>query len=199
MHFIQKSNWLGSRHFIIEQEGLRVISSSFAGANSKYYDFHEIGNMILRKKTRNWLALAFSLLFFLYGSLALAEVLDERQSVSLGVGLIMLGFVILPFFFFTSRYLYIKSEQYDIKIKFLDNIPSERELMAFIDNIKKAQRIRFQRLYLTIDENMSYQDYRNNIEWLRDNDFLTHSEAEQRLGETENPTFDSPEDLTLQA
>lgn len=147
-------------------------------------DFHHIGKVVVRKRKRGWLPLLLALVFLGYGIWLLVDAYYGGNQASLAVASISLSLIILLCFFFPGqKYLYLWSEKYAVSIKFWDNNPSEEDLLTFIAHINKAQRIRLQQLHLTIDMNMSYEQYRKNIQWLWDNEFLSQKEAEQRLGE----------------
>lgn len=189
MNFRQKGFWLSGREYIIEQDGLKVISRSFIGTSKNFFDFHQIGNVVIRKRKRALVLLLPAVLFFACGSWLLlayyipGDYLMIDNQMNLAYGCIFWAFLNLVFFFLLDqKYLYLWSEEFATSIKFLDNVPSEKELDTFIMHVKKAQRIRLQQLYLTINENMSYEEHRKNIQWLRDNEFLSQKEAEQRLG-----------------
>lgn len=181
MIFRQKGFWWSRREYIIEQNGVKVISRALTGTSKEFFDFHHIGKEVIRKRKRGWLSLLLALLLLGYGIWLLTKVFNGGDQIYVAAGCICLA-LLLSFFVSGHKHLYLWNEKNSISIKFLDNIPSEEELKIFIAHINKAQRIRLQQLYMSIDENMSYKEYRDNIQWLWDNDFLSQEEAEQRLG-----------------
>lgn len=185
MIFRQKGPWLSRREYIIEQDGVRAIVRSLTGTSKKLFDFHHVGKVIIRKRKRSWFSLLLSLLFLGYGCWLVININNGGggNQIDIAIGSILLAMAFLISFFLTGqKYLYLWSKKHEVFIKFLDNNPSEDAIITFIAHINKAQRVRLQQLYLTIDENISYEEHRNNIQWLRDNDFLSKKEAEQRLG-----------------
>ncbi|MGK7389100.1 MAG: hypothetical protein ACNS60_02065 [Candidatus Cyclobacteriaceae bacterium M2_1C_046] len=185
MIFKQKGLFFSRREFVIEQEGVKVIKRSFTGASEKLHDFHHIGKVIIRKRKRAWIILLLSLIFLCYGSWLVYNINDGGGQINTAVGSFLLSMAFLfSFFVLSPKFMYLWCKKHDISIEFLDNNPSEEELLTFIAHISKAQRVRLQQRYLTIDEYMSYDEHRKNIQWLRDNDFLSQKEAEQRLGES---------------
>lgn len=181
MIFRQKGPWWSRREFIIEHDGVKVIVRALSGSSKEFFDFHHIGKVIIRKRKRGWFSLMLALLFLSYGIWLLIDVYNSGDQITMAAGCIFLA-LLLSLLFPGQRHLHLLNEKDAVSIKFLDNTPSKEELDTFIMHIKKAQRIRLQQLYMTIDENMSYDEYRNKIQWLWDNEFLSQKEAEQRLG-----------------
>lgn len=184
MKFRQKGKFLSSREYIIEQDGVKVISRSLVWSTIKFYDFHHIGKELIRDTERGWVGLFLAPLLLGYGVWLLIDPLNGAEVFPTAFGAIALSIVILlTFLLFGKKCLYLVSGKHAVAIKFIDNKPSEEELIAFIAHIKKAQKVRLQQLYLKVDDKLSYEEYRRNIQWLWDNTFLSQQEAQKRLGE----------------
>ena len=180
MNFRQKHPVWGYREYTINNKGVDVHIRTFFGSSRKFYDFHVIGKILDKRKERGLTFLILALGFLGYGLWHIT--LNEGDDIWLSLGSFGLTLVsFLCFLIFSRNYMYMfKSEEHD-PIKFLDDRPSRKELMAFIEKIKKAQRIKLQQLYLTINADQSYEDYKKNIQWLYDNDLISYEEAEKRL------------------
>ena len=181
MIFRQNGSWWSRREYVIEQNGVKVNIRSLSGTTNKFFDFHKIGKIIVRKRKKRWFWLFMAVILFGYGGWLSIDVYQGVQDAGNALGCIILS-LLFTVLFPGQKHLYLHNPTNMVSIEFLDNVPTEDAVTTFIAHIRKAQRIRLQQLYVTIDENMSYDEYRNNIQWLWDNDFLSQKEAEQRLG-----------------
>lgn len=182
MIFKQKGSWWSQREYVIEHNGLRVRTKFLFGSSTKFFDFRDLGKELIHQRKRRWAMLLLALLSMACG--VWLFFLDNFQSgdhLEIAAGCMGLSFL-LALFFRGKVYLYLRNDKTALSVKFLINVPSEEKLNAFIAHVKKAQRIRLQQLYMTISDDMSYEEYRRNVQWLWDNDFLSEREAEQRLG-----------------
>lgn len=67
-----------------------------------------------------------------------------------------------------------------ITIDFLHNKPSHQQVDEFIEQLKKTQKKFFIDRYGSFDVLLPFQDQINNLLWLRNNNFLSHEEYEEK-------------------
>lgn len=184
MNFKQRGKFMNKREFTIDQEGVKTLTKTVFGTSKRFYDYRVIGKVIIRKTKKHWLLLAMGLLLSIGGAAFFTDffVINYQKvigGVILGLGILLM----LLFFLATQHFLYLQDEKGEVVITFYDDNPTADQLESFLAHLKRAQRIRLQHRFLKFDENMSYEDYCKNIQWLRDNDFLSEEEARMRLGE----------------
>jgi len=63
-------------------------------------------------------------------------------------------------------------------ISFFRNIPSEQEVIAFIDLIKQTKKECLKKEYLAFDSNTDEEEYYQRLKWLKDQKFLNDEEYE---------------------
>ena len=65
-------------------------------------------------------------------------------------------------------------------IGFFHNKPNHQVVDEFITKLKAAQKKLFLERYGTFDNYLPLQDQLNNLQWLRNNNFITHEEYEEK-------------------
>lgn len=96
------------------------------------------------------------------------------------------GLIIGTIFFWGFALLnYLKQHQDDIFLKgqqdlvFYRNIPSEIEVIEFIDLIVLTSKRYLKKKYFRFDENTDENEFKNTMRWLLDNDVISISEFEK--------------------
>lgn len=183
MIFKQIDLKLNRKEFIIEKDGLRVISKSISGRSEDYYDFEDIGDKTTRETKRLLIPLFISLLFIGWGTIMLIGTLNGGKYGDYAVhfyyvtGLICFSI----FYFFGKNYLYLSHKRNTTHIQFLNNNPTKKKLEQFIQKIQETKKISLLEKYGEFDEDKTYEEHRQQLKWLKDNNYLTKDEFKSRL------------------
>lgn len=165
------------KKFILEEDGLRVVSRSMSKMVEDFYDFHTVGNKITRKKRRYLLFLLASLLSFLAGIILFLS----KGSESTGTFWIAVGILFLVIYYFTGKnFIYLSDVQNDTHIQLLNDNFNRAKSLEFIDKILQAQKERMIELYGKFDNEISIEENFIKLKWLKDNGFLDDDEYESR-------------------
>ena len=197
MKFKQFDIKLNRKEFIIEKDGMRVLSKSLSGSSEDYYDFEDIGDKVTRERKRLLIPLFISILFFAYGTIMLIGIMNGGKYGDYVVefyyttGLIFFG----VFYFFGKNHLYLSDKRNRIHIQFINNNPNKRKLESFLDELQKIKKNRLLEKYADFDEDKTLYEHRNQLLWLKENEYLTKDEYKEKLEEiSENFKADSKND-----
>lgn len=183
MKFIQRDLKLNKKEFIIETDGLRVISKSISGRSEDYYDFEDIGNIITQEKKRLLIPLFISLPLFAWGTILLIGTLNGGKYGDYAVHFYYITGLLFfsVFYFFGKNYLYLSHRRNTSHIQFLNNNPSKQKLINFLEILQKTKKKRLIEKYADFDEDKTYEEHRHQLKWLKENDYLSKDEFRDKL------------------
>jgi len=138
---------------------------------------------ISRRFDFNALVIAgFVFVAFIAGIALLEEGLEKNIVSETITGIISfiagIGFIIYGLFYIRIKVLVPTTS--GAIMDFIYNIPSQQEVDEFINTLKATQKKLFLSRYGNYDPLLPIQDQINNLLWLRNNNFLTHEEYEER-------------------
>lgn len=195
MTFKQLDIKLNRKEFIIEKDGLRVISKSIGSQSEEYVDFEDIGNKITREKSRLLIPLFISIMIFAWGTVLLIGKLNGGEYGEYVVEFYYASGLVffLVFYFFGKNYLYLSHHRNTSHIQFLNNNPSQTKLMAFIDELQVAKKKRLLERYGEFDEDKTFDEHIHQLRWLKKNGYLNREEYNDRI-QTIESEFIKPND-----
>lgn len=183
MTFKQFDLKFNRKEFIIEDDGLRVISKSLSGRSEDFYDFIDIGDKITREKKR---LLLFPIMAILNFGICFSMLIAMQFGKEFGNYAEHFYFTVGAIFYiihhFISRsFLYLSHKRQTSHIQFLNNKPSKEALNSFIEQLQKIKNEAILSQYAEYDEDKTYEEHRTQLNWLKDNDYLTKEEYKSRL------------------
>ncbi|WP_298237506.1 hypothetical protein [uncultured Algibacter sp.] len=198
MKFKQYDIKLNKKLFEIEKDGLRVISKTISSHSEDFFEFESIGNIITIEKRRLLIPLFISIMFIGMSTLLF---IGQLNGGNYGKGAIafyyFIGFLFLSvFFFFGKNYLYLSQKNRSTHIQFLNNNPSNKKLRAFIEELQIIKKSRLIEKYGVYDEDKTYNEHRNQLKWLLDNEIISKEEYRIHLEQVERNFYPEEEGET---
>lgn len=183
MQFKQLDFKLNKKTFEIERDGLRVTSSSISKHSEDFFEFEIIGDVLTTEKKRLVIPLIISILFFGLSTLLFIGAINGGK---MGFGAVafyyFIAFLFLAiFFFFGKNNLYLSKKDRSSHIEFLNNNPSKKKLLDFIDQLQQIKKEYLIGKYGTFNEVKSYHEHRQQLKWLFDNAIISIDEFNSKL------------------
>jgi len=183
-------------HYIIEENGVRLIIKRLASTSDTFVEFEDIGSKIIKENTRKLLWLGLSILFLI---IAIAVLIKRMNGGRIGDGAELFHFSVSAIFFIIflltkKNVLFLTQADNTNAIEFIATKRHKEKLDSFIKNLLHARDKYLVGKYAQIDEFLPYNQQYNNLVWLYNLKLLTKEELKSKISDLDKLDLETGND-----